>query len=68
MRKEGAIESEVPGVIFLEIDGLGHDVLRRALSGGNAPNMARWIQDGSHHLLRWETDWSASVGRLLRMA
>jgi uncharacterized membrane protein YvlD (DUF360 family) len=62
MRKEGAIESEIPGVIFLEIDGLGHDVLRRALSGGNAPNMARWIQDGSHHLLRWETDWSSQTG------
>ena len=58
MRKEGAIETEVPGVIFLEIDGLGHDVLRRAMSGGNAPNMARWVHDGTHHLVRWETGWS----------
>src|SRR5687767_5781726 len=24
--------------------------------------MARWIQDGSHHLVRWETDWSSQTG------
>jgi uncharacterized membrane protein YvlD (DUF360 family) len=62
MRKVGALESQIPGVIFLEIDGLGYDALRRALSDGNAPNMARWIQDGSHRLVRWETDWSSQTG------
>jgi uncharacterized membrane protein YvlD (DUF360 family) len=62
MRKVGASESELPGVVFLEIDGLGHDVLRRALRDGNAPNMARWIQDGSHRLVKWETDWSSQTG------
>jgi uncharacterized membrane protein YvlD (DUF360 family) len=62
MRKEGAVASEVPGIVFLEIDGLGYDVLRRALSDGNAPNMARWIQDGTHRLVKWETDWSSQTG------
>ena len=62
MRKTGAIESDVPGVIFLEIDGLGHEVLTRAMRDGNAPNLARWVQDGSHHLIRWETDWSSQTG------
>jgi uncharacterized membrane protein YvlD (DUF360 family) len=62
MRKEGAVESDVPGVVFLEIDGLGYDVLRRALRDGNAPHMARWIQDGSHRLVKWETDWSSQTG------
>ena len=28
---------DVPGVIFLEIDGLAHDVLRRAVRDGNVP-------------------------------
>ena len=41
----------VPGVYFLEIDGLAHDVLRRAIRDGNAPNLARWVHDGSHHLM-----------------
>ena len=62
MRKTGAIESDVPGVIFLEIDGLGHEVLTRAMRDGNAPNLARWVQDGSHHLMKWETDWSSQTG------
>jgi uncharacterized membrane protein YvlD (DUF360 family) len=62
MRKVGAISSDVPGVVFLEIDGLGHDVLRRAMSDGNAPNMARWVQEGSHRLVKWETDWSSQTG------
>jgi len=62
MRKTGAIESDIPGVLFLEIDGLGHEVLTRAMRDGNAPNLARWVQDGSHHLVRWETDWSSQTG------
>jgi uncharacterized membrane protein YvlD (DUF360 family) len=52
----------VPGVYFLEIDGLAHDVLRRAIRDGNAPNMARWMRDETHRLLRWETDWSSQTG------
>jgi uncharacterized membrane protein YvlD (DUF360 family) len=62
MRKTGAIESDIPGVVFLEIDGLGHEVLKRAMRDGNAPNMARWVQEGSHRVVRWETDWSSQTG------
>jgi uncharacterized membrane protein YvlD (DUF360 family) len=61
-RRAGAQTSDVPGVYFLEIDGLAHDVLRRAIRDGNAPNLARWVHDGSHRLLRWETDWSSQTG------
>jgi uncharacterized membrane protein YvlD (DUF360 family) len=61
-RCEQTVRSEVPGVVFLEIDGLAHDVLRRALSDGNAPNLAAWLRDGSHELHRWETDWSSQTG------
>jgi uncharacterized membrane protein YvlD (DUF360 family) len=52
----------VPGVYFLEVDGLAHDVLRRAIRDGNAPNLARWLREGSHRLLPWETDWSSQTG------
>jgi uncharacterized membrane protein YvlD (DUF360 family) len=61
-RRAGAISSDVPGVVFLEIDGLAHEVLRRALRDGNAPVMARWLRDGTHRLERWETDWSSQTG------
>ncbi len=61
-RRESALETDVPGVLFLEIDGLAHDVLRRALADGNAPNLAAWLRAGSHQLRRWETDWSSQTG------
>jgi uncharacterized membrane protein YvlD (DUF360 family) len=61
-RRAGAIASDVPGVVFLEIDGLAHEVLRRALRDGNAPVMARWMREGTHRLERWETDWSSQTG------
>ncbi len=63
MRRRGQhVESEVPGVLFLEIDGLAHDVLHRALAAGDAPNLAAWLRRGSHRLSRWETDWSSQTG------
>jgi hypothetical protein len=51
-----------PGILFLEIDGLAYDVLRRALRDGNAPTLARWVREGSHRLVSWETDWSSQTG------
>ena len=47
---------------FLEIDGLGHDLLQRAIRDGHAPTLARWLSDGSHRLLGWETGWSSQTG------
>ena len=40
-RRAGVQETDVPGVYFLEIDGLAHEVLRRAIRDGNAPNLAQ---------------------------
>jgi uncharacterized membrane protein YvlD (DUF360 family) len=61
-RRTGYIRSDVPAVFFLEIEGLAHDVLRRAIRDGNAPTMARWIREGTHRLIAWECDWSSQTG------
>jgi uncharacterized membrane protein YvlD (DUF360 family) len=61
-KRRGAIRSDVPAVFFLEIDGLAHDVLQRAIRDGNANTMGRWLREGSHRLLEWETDWSSQTG------
>jgi uncharacterized membrane protein YvlD (DUF360 family) len=61
-RRKGAISSDVPAVIFLEIDGLAHDVLQRAIRDGNANTLGRWLREGSHRLIQWETDWSSQTG------
>jgi uncharacterized membrane protein YvlD (DUF360 family) len=62
-RREGhPTRTDVPGLIFLEIDGLALPVLRRAMQEGSAPVLARWMEDGSHRLLEWETDLSSQTG------
>jgi uncharacterized membrane protein YvlD (DUF360 family) len=52
----------VPGVILFEIDGLGQQVLREAIRDGHAPTIARWLSDGTHHMLGWECDLSSQTG------
>ena len=56
------VETDIPGIVFLEIDGLAKPVLQRAMRDGNASTMARWLADGSHRLLEWETDLSSQTG------
>jgi uncharacterized membrane protein YvlD (DUF360 family) len=62
-RRAGPVtETDVPGVIYLEIDGLALPVLRRAIASGHAPTLARWLADGTHELTPWETDLSSQTG------
>jgi len=61
-RQGGQTRTDVPGIVFLEIDGLAAPVLRRAMRDGNVPVLARWLEDGTHGLLEWETDLSSQTG------
>jgi len=61
-RQGGAERTDVPGIIYLEIDGLALPVLRRAMRDGNASNMARWLAEDTHGLTEWETDLSSQTG------
>src|SRR5215207_8345543 len=54
--------TDVPGIIYLEIDGLALPMLRAAMRDGSAPNMANWITDGGYRLAEWETDLSSQTG------
>jgi uncharacterized membrane protein YvlD (DUF360 family) len=61
-RTSGVTRTSVPGIVFLEIDGLSLPTLRRAMRDGSAPEMARWLADDTHRLLEWETDLSSQTG------
>jgi len=61
-RTGGRTITDAPGIVFLEIDGLALPVLQRAMRDGNAPNMARWLAEGSHRFAEWETDLSSQTG------
>lgn len=55
-------EYKTPGVIFLQIDGLSFNVLRRAIQNGNVPHISKWLRDGNYRLEKWETDWQSQTG------
>ncbi|HEX3455557.1 MAG TPA: phage holin family protein, partial [Gaiellaceae bacterium] len=61
-RSGGRVMTDVPGIVFLEIDGLALPVLQRAMRDGHAPTMARWLADGTHRLAEWEPDLSSQTG------
>ncbi|GAA3881896.1 phage holin family protein [Streptomyces lacrimifluminis] len=50
-----------PGVVFLQLDGVGHDVLVRAVEKGLMPTVASWLGT-THRLTPWRTDWSSQTG------
>ncbi|MFE6281885.1 phage holin family protein [Streptomyces sp. NPDC057877] len=55
-----------PGTVFLQFDGVGHDVLLDAVGKNLMPTVARWLggpgQHASHRLTPWRTDWSSQTG------
>jgi putative membrane protein len=57
-----AEKADVPGVMFLEIDGLSQAVFQKALDSGYMPTMKRWLESGSHRMTGWETDLSCQTG------
>jgi uncharacterized membrane protein YvlD (DUF360 family) len=64
--RRGRVEDDpsaaVPGVLFLQVDGLGYDVVRRAIRDGDMPTLAAWLAADSHALEPWHTDWSSQTG------
>jgi uncharacterized membrane protein YvlD (DUF360 family) len=61
-RQGVAARTDVPGILYLEIDGLALPVLRDAMRDGSAPNLARWIAEDGYVLAEWETDLSSQTG------
>lgn len=77
-RRDGAACPATHGTVFLQLDGVGHDVLAAAVRKGLMPTVARWLgsapREGrgqgragsaprpSHRLTRWHTDWSSQTG------
>lgn len=54
-------ETDVPGVILFEIDGLAERVLEEAIARGRVPTIARWLDEGSHRIVPWECDLSSQT-------
>ncbi|WP_433291794.1 phage holin family protein [Actinoplanes sp. CA-030573] len=53
--------SDVPGVVFIQIDGLSAPLARWALDTGNLPTLGRWLRSGSHLLTEWHAQLPATT-------
>ncbi|MFJ6103481.1 phage holin family protein [Streptomyces sp. NPDC092359] len=60
-RAPGDAPEHTPGTVFLQLDGVGHRVLRRAVDDGLMPTVAGLL-DAGHRLTPWRTDWSSQTG------
>jgi hypothetical protein len=58
------VETDAPGFLFVEIDGLGEALLRRAMDEGYMPTLKRWLDRGTHRLIGWETDYTSQTGAM----
>ena len=50
-----------PGLIFIEIDGLGEKVLREAIARGKMAHLKGWLESGTHKLIGWVSDLSSQT-------
>ncbi len=60
-RAEHPEETNVPGIFFLEIDGLAEPILQKALDEGYMPTLKGWVDSGTHVITPWETDTSSQT-------
>jgi putative membrane protein len=57
-------QTEVPGFLFLEIDGLGEKAFQQAIKLGKMPTLKRWYDEKTHQLIQWETDFTSQTGSM----
>lgn len=50
----GVPQTDQPGVVIVQIDGLAQPVLLGQIRAGRVPTMARWVRSRSHRLVGWE--------------
>ncbi|HEY5854135.1 MAG TPA: phage holin family protein [Aldersonia sp.] len=61
LRRNAAMVAAAPGLLCIQIDGLGYGVLRRAIADGVTPGLAKLART-THRLIPWHTDWSSQTG------
>ena len=61
-RQGGRCATDVPGIMFLEIDGLALPGAPARDARRQRAQMARWLAPGTHQLTEWETDLSSQTG------
>ncbi len=54
MVKRATGQSDQPGLVVIQIDGLAHPILAGRMRAGSVNTLSGWVRDGTHRLSRWE--------------
>jgi uncharacterized membrane protein YvlD (DUF360 family) len=46
-------DPDVPGVVFVQLDGVPYPVIQTAVVAGTVPTLTRWVRSGNHVLHEW---------------
>lgn len=63
-QRGNVVQTDVPGFLYLEIDGLSRVLLERALAQGHLPTLKKWQERGTHQIIDWHTDFTAQTGAM----
>ncbi|HEX5861732.1 MAG TPA: phage holin family protein, partial [Nocardioides sp.] len=54
-------DGDVPGVVFVQADGVPFPVLDWGVRTGTLPTLARWVRSGSHSMAEWRPKLPATT-------
>jgi uncharacterized membrane protein YvlD (DUF360 family) len=60
-RRPGLEDPDVPGVVFVQADGVPYPVLEWGVRAGTLPTLARWVRSGSHRMAEWRPKLPATT-------
>ena len=54
-------DGHIPGVVFVQADGVPYPVLEWGVRAGTLPTLARWVRSGSHRMAEWRPKLPATT-------
>ena len=54
-------DADVPGIVFIQADGVPFPVLEWGVRAGTLPTLGRWIRTGSHRMAEWKPKLPATT-------
>ncbi|MGH3308390.1 MAG: alkaline phosphatase family protein, partial [Nocardioides sp.] len=54
-------DGDLPGVVFVQADGVPWPVLEWGVRAGTLPTLSRWVRSGSHHMAEWRPKLPATT-------
>jgi uncharacterized membrane protein YvlD (DUF360 family) len=54
-------DADVPGVVFVQADGVPFPVLDWGVRSGTLPTLSRWVRSGSHSMAEWRPKLPATT-------